>query len=325
MHTSDIVRVVLTRGQPESEHLVDVVVADESGAQRAWGRVDAPVIPRSAIKAVQAVPLLRTGAAAANELSEIEVALAAASHSAEPDQVAAVERWLARIGAGADDLECGSDRPLNEAEDDRMLRAGEAFGPLQNCCSGKHTGFLTIAHHLGLDHQGYIEREHPVQRLVTEATEQFTGLDLSAAVTGRDGCGIPTFSMPAEALAAAMARIVRPGRFDDATAEAATTIARAMVEHPWWVSGTGRPEVTLARVATEPLLTKGGAEGVMVAALPERGWGIAVKSRDGARRGADTALAAVLELLEVVPAGTSRSEVTNKAGTVVGEMYAIVP
>ena len=315
----------LTRGRIESEHIVDAVIADENGPLQVWGRIDAPVIPRSAIKAVQAVPLIRSGAASAFELSEVEIALAAASHSGQTRHVTVVEAWLERLGFGPAQLECGDDRPMYQDEADRLVRSGAPFGPLHNCCSGKHAGFLTIARHLGLDPDGYIERSHPVQQLVVEATEQFCDLDLSAESSGRDGCGIPTFSMPAANLAMALARIVRPGHLDDATAEAATTVARAMIENPWWVSGTGRPEVTLSEAAGEPLLSKGGAEGVFVAALPERGWGIAIKSRDGARRGADAALAGLLETLGVVPAGTATTEITNKAGTVVGEMYPEIP
>lgn len=318
------IRVCLTRDRLESEHLIDAVIADESGAHRVWGRVDAPVIPRSSMKPIQAIPLLRTGAAEAFELSEVELALAAASHTGEAPHVAAVEAWLKRLGFGPEHLECGDDEPIDEDEHERLLRSGAQFGPLFNCCSGKHAGFLTIARHLDLDPADYIDRSHPVQQLVVEVTEQFCDLDLSNQSSGRDGCGIPTFSIPAANLALALARIVRPGRFDDATAEAATTVARTMIENPWWVSGTGRAEVTLSEVASEPLLAKGGAEGVFVAALPERGWGIACKCRDGARRGADTALAGLLEHIGVVPAGTATSEITNKAGTVVGEMYAEV-
>lgn len=320
--TTAPIRVVLTRDRVESEHIVDAVIADENGPIRVWGLFDAPIIPRSAIKPLQAIPLVRTGAAAEFELSEIEIALATASHSGEARHVAAVAAWLERLGYGPDHLECGRDRPIAEDEADRLLRAGEPFGPLYNCCSGKHAGFLTIVRHRGLDPMGYIDRDHPVQQLVVEAIEQFTDLDLSGESNGRDGCGIPTFSIPAANLAMALARIVRPGRFDDATAEAATTVARAMLENPWWVAGSGRPEVTLAAAAVEPLLSKGGAEGVFVAALPERGWGIALKCRDGAHRGAATAIAGALESLGVVPAGSTRTDVTNKAGTVVGEMFA---
>ena len=323
--TAAPIRVVVTRDRVESEHLVDAVIADEGGARMAWGRIDAAVIPRSSLKPVQTIPLLRTGAAAAFDLSEVELALATASHSGEPPHVAAVEAWLDRLGFGPEHLECGADEPIDDDEVERLLRSGGDFGPLHNCCSGKHAGFLTIARHLDLDPAGYISRSHPVQQLVVEATEQFCGLDLSGESSGLDGCGIPTFSIPAENLARALVGIVRPGHFDDATAEAATTVARTMIENPWWVSGTGRPEVELSEVASEPLLSKGGAEGVFVAALPERGTGLALKCRDGSARGARTALAGVLEHLGVVPAGTARSEVRNKAGTVVGELYAEVP
>ncbi|NNC81696.1 MAG: asparaginase [Acidimicrobiales bacterium] len=314
-------RVVLTRDVFESEHLIDVVVSSIDGVTSLWGREDAPIIPRSAIKSIQVIPLLRTGAADAFAVTDTEVALGAASHSAEPDHVAAVAAWLARIGRSEADLECGPDRPIHEESADAMLAAGGSDHPRYNCCTGKHTGFLTIAAHLGLDHHGYIDRGHPVQQLITEAVEEFTGVDLAGVSNGRDGCGIPTFSFPAERLSHAMARLVTPELHEDVTAAATTRIVATLTANPWWVSGTGRPEVTLTEAASEPLIIKGGAEGVVMGALPDRGLGFVVKSRDGSRRGADAAAACLLEQLDVVAHGHSRTVVTNKAGTAVGEQY----
>jgi L-asparaginase II len=210
---------------------------------------------------------------------------------------------------------------MHDVTADAMLAAGGTDHARYNCCTGKHAGFLTIATHLGVDHHGYIERGHPVQQLVTEAVEEFTELDLSSASNGRDGCGIPTFSFPAERLSHAMARLVTPELHDDATAAVTSRIVRALTANPWWVSGTGRPEVTLTEAASEPLIIKGGAEGVVMGALPDRGLGFVVKSRDGSRRGADASAAALLEELNVIPVGHSRSTITNKAGAEVGEQY----
>ncbi len=312
--------VVLTRDVVESVHLVDAVVATTDGPTQVWGDVDAPIIPRSAIKPIQVIPLVRTGAAAAYGVSDVEVSLGAASHSGEPDHIVAVGQWLERIGCSTDDLECGPDRPISVPAADALLSQGEPFGQIHNCCSGKHAGFLTTARHLGFDTAGYIDREHPVQQLVTEAIEEFTGASLSDATNGADGCGIPTFTFPAQQLAHAMARLVTPTAMDAETAAAAERVVASMSENIWWMSGTGRAEHDLGQQASERIVLKGGAEGVFMAALPDRGLGIALKARDGAHRAVDSAMAFVLAHLGVVPEAATRAQITNKAGRVVGEM-----
>jgi L-asparaginase II len=74
------------------------------------------------------------------------------------------------------------------------------------------------------------------------------------------------------------------------------------------------------------LFVKGGAEGVHCAALPELGLGIALKMADGAKRGAERALAEVLAAL-IPKAGTALAEVLdgellNWRGLRVGQLAA---
>ena len=319
----DPLRVVLTRDVVESVHLVDAVISNVNGPTEIFGDVDAPTIPRSAIKFIQVIPLVRTGAADAYGCSDTELALGAASHSGEPQHTEAVAAWLDRIGFAEPTLECGPDRPIHEPSADQLLADGIPFGQLHNCCSGKHAGFLATAKHLGHDPAGYIEREHPVQALITEAIEQFTGLDLSDASSGADGCGIPTFSMPVQTLAVAMARFARPeGAVDAETAAIVRRLHGALLPNHQWIAGTDRTETELASQASEPVMLKAGAEGVFVGVLPDRGLGIACKARDGAYRAANTAIAALLAHLGVVPPEAAEEPTTNKAGTVVGRQYA---
>ncbi len=314
MEKSTPFRVQVSRDSAESEHLVDVCVSSVSEAVSSWGESDRAVIPRSSIKPIQVLPLVRTGAADAFDVSTTELTLGAASHSGEVAHVEAVDAWLARIELDRSALECGADRPISVDEADRLLRAGDSFEAIHNCCSGKHAGFLTIARHLGVDPAGYIDREHPVQQLVTDAIAEFTGVDVHSLSSGVDGCGIPTFAIPLDALALSMARLVS---FDDPATQRVTS---ALSANPFWISGTDRCEVRLVDQATEPLVIKAGAEGVYMAGLPDRGLGIALKARDGASRAAEAAVAAVLAELGVVPESASASTITNKAGTVVGAM-----
>ena len=139
-------RVEVTRGDVvESSHQVDVVVADLAKPVVVWGESDRSVIPRSAIKFIQALPLLRTGAADRYDVSEIELALACSSHSGERDHIEAVAAWLQRIGCSPQDLECGPSAPIGDEAAIEHHRAGAEALPIINCCSGKHAGFLTVA------------------------------------------------------------------------------------------------------------------------------------------------------------------------------------
>ena len=77
--------------------------------------------------------------------------------------------------------------------------------------------------------------------------------------------------------------------------------------------------------AKEPLLLKQGAEGVFMGALPTRGYGFAVKARDGALRASSTAVSRVLDELGAVDSAPLATQITNAEGTVVGTMEAKIP
>lgn len=308
--------IEVTRGDTvESRHLGHAVVADADGRViAAWGESDRPTFPRSAIKPVQALPLVETGAAAAFGLSAEELALAAASHSGEPAHVERVAGWLARLGLSETDLECGPHAPAGEAMRGPWTR-------LHNNCSGKHAGFLTVARHLGVPTRGYVDRAHPVQQLVTAAIHDLTGSRPERTPWGIDGCGIPTFALPLAGLATAMARLAAAGTLAAPRAAAARAILAAMRAHPALVGGSGRFD-TVVMSALPDLVVKGGAEGCHAAILPAQGWGVAVKIEDGAKRAAEVAVLAVLRRMGVVAADAlpdwQAPAVLNAAGQPVG-------
>ncbi len=163
----------------ESRHQASVAIVDPDGAvAAAWGDIDEPVYPRSALKPLQALPLVESGAAAAHGLDQPALAVATASHTGEPRHVEVVGRWLAGVGLGSGDLECGAHAPTNAAAAEALLRAGAAPTALHNNCSGKHTGILTTARHLDLPTAGYTAFDHPVQQLLRDTVGAVTGVDL---------------------------------------------------------------------------------------------------------------------------------------------------
>ena len=321
------VAVEVWRGpRVESRHRVSVMVADGSGRTiLALGDIDRPIYPRSAVKPFQALPLLETGAADALGVTEAELALACASHSAEPSHLELVGSWLARLGVDDEALVCGPHAPLHAASAEALIRAGLQPRKIHNNCSGKHTGMLTLAKHLGVSLEGYAEPEHPVQRLVRATMEELTDGAVERDM-GIDGCGLPTFAMPLRALATAFARFASPEALGPDRARAARRVGEAMRRHPQLVAGTGRC-CSAVMTALPGVLAKTGAEGVYVAAVAGRGLGIALKAEDGAGRAAEVALLAILDRLGLIDGGAAAElasfatpTLRNAAGRIVGRI-----
>jgi L-asparaginase II len=321
--------VEVTRGDiVESIHRGAVaVVAADGTVELAVGDIDRPVFPRSAIKPLQALPLVETGAADAFRLSDAEIALACASHSAEPRHVAVVAAWLDRIGCSQRDLECGAHPPMDPSAAHALALGNTRPSPIHNNCSGKHTGFLAAARHMREPTAGYIGYDHPVQRRVRAALGEMCGCDLATAPVGTDGCGIPQYGLPLRAIALGMARLAAPDRLLPARRAAIERIRRAMAVEPFLVAGTDRFDTAVMTATGGAVLVKGGAEGVYAAIMPSRGLGVALKVDDGAKRAAEVAAGHVLRRLGAISTSAAaqlmaylQPNIHNVAGRVVGHV-----
>ncbi len=324
-------------GIRESAHRGAIAVVDADGAPVAvLGDIERPVFPRSAVKVLQALPLVASGAADQLGLGDEELAVACASHNGEPEHTAVVARMLGRAGLDPAALECGTHWPYREPIQRQMAAAGIAPNALHNNCSGKHAGFLCVACRLagGADPRrfakGYVGPEHPVMQGVTAALQAATGYDLSRTARGTDGCSIPTYAIPLRHLAHAFARVGSGVGLAPAHAEAARRLRSAVARHPFMVGGTGRFDTRVMERLGERVFCKVGAEGVFCAAFPERGLGVAITVDDGNNaRAAEVAMAAVIEAfvgLDAAEAGFMRelSDVTlsNWNGIEVGALRA---
>ena len=268
----------------------------------ALGDVTAPAFPRSAVKALQALPLIEQGAADRFGLSDEELALACASHSGEAAHIAGVERMLAKAGLEPSDLRCGAHWPIAQAAAAAVARSG-APTPLHNNCSGKHAGFLCVARALGVDHAEYWRPQHPVQRLVRSALEDFTGAALAEACCAIDGCSVPTWAVPLRNLAHGFAKFGTGRGISPERARAAARLRQACAKAPWFVAGTGRFCTEIMQLLGQRVFVKTGAEGVYCATLPKQDLGIAVKCDDGASRAAQAIMAAVIARFLPLAAG----------------------
>jgi len=324
---------VLRGDAVESRHTGALAVVDASGAlHTVLGDIDCPVFPRSAVKLLQALPLVASGGAEAYGLTDAELALACASHSGEPEHVATAAGVLARLGLTADALECGTQWPSREPVLRGMVERGELATPLHNNCSGKHSGFVCVAclmaRNAGVEPaefaRGYVAAEHPVMREVSAALSATTGIDVERAPRGTDGCSIPTFALPLRSLALAFARCGTGQGLSDGHARAARRLRQAAAAAPFMVGGTDRFDTRVMQAWGERLFCKIGAEGVYCAALPELGLGLALKIDDGAARAAEAAMAAVAQALlktdDELLRGYSHLPLRNWRGLAVGSM-----
>ncbi|WP_251096732.1 asparaginase [Streptomyces sp. Caat 7-52] len=276
-------------GVVEGMHYGSVVVLGPDGQVRfQLGDIEAAFYPRSALKPVQAVSMLRAGLPLDGEL----LSLAAASHSGEERHLAGARRILELAGLTEDDLRNVPDMPYGPAVRDTWVREGRQPSRLAQNCSGKHAAMLWTAKLNGWSLDDYLDPEHPLQQAVAEIVEDLTGQRVARVTV--DGCGAPLFSVSLHGLARALARITSaaPG-----TPEA--RVADAMREHAEMASGSGRDVAALMR-AVPGLLAKDGFEGVQVAALPD-GTAIAVKIADGANRARIPVAAAALARAGVDP------------------------
>ncbi|MEO6362638.1 MAG: asparaginase, partial [Caldimonas sp.] len=305
-HAMNPVLVEAMRGNAlESAHRGAIAVVDADGTLVAsLGDTLRPIFPRSAIKVLQALPLVESGAADRLGLDDEELAVACASHGGEPKHTAVVARMLGKAGLDVHALECGTHWPYRETVQRQMAAAGREPNALSNNCSGKHAGFLGLACQLcgGVDlrqyARGYVAPEHAVMREVSAAIAAATGCDLGAAPRGTDGCSIPTFAIPLRKLALGFARVGTGRGLSAGHAAAAARLRGAVARQPFMVAGTGRFDTRVAQALGERVFCKVGAEGVYCAALPERGLGVAIKIEDGNNaRAAEVTMAAAIEAL----------------------------
>ncbi|MDI3299525.1 MAG: asparaginase [Bacillota bacterium] len=255
---------------------------------------------RSAAKPFQAMVVLESGAGDEFAISDLELAVIAGSHGGLRSQVALVEGLLGRLHLDRSALVCGPRPPLDAGARRELALAGESPSELHHTCSGKHAGMLAAALALGAPASGYAEADHPVQRRARRLLAEVAGVEEARLGAGVDGCGVPTWYLPLERMAYAYARLARPQELPEAHRASAARVARAMLTHPEMVAGPGEFDTALIQASEGRILSKTGAEGLLCLAIPERGWGMALKEEDGERRALYPAALALLEQLDLL-------------------------
>ncbi len=286
MHPAVVVEVVRS-GFVEGVHRGSVVaLADDGEVAFTVGLPEEPMLPRSAMKPLQAIAMLRAGLDLDGEL----LALACSSHSGEDFHLDGVERILRGAGLTVADLQTPPSLPVGDAPRLAWECAGRAPASLAMNCSGKHAAMLATCVANGWDPATYLDVAHPLQRAIHAAIEELAQEKIG--FTGVDGCGAPLHALTLTGLARAFRAwaLGAGGSAEQRTFSAVRT-------HPQWLGGTDR-DVTALIAGVSGLVAKDGAEAVYAAALPD-GRAVALKIEDGGQRARPPVMAVALQALGV--------------------------
>jgi len=282
----------------ESRHFGAAVVCNIKGdVIESWGNIENLIFPRSALKPMQAIQLVESGASTHYELNNAELSLACSSHQGEKMHQDLVASWLHRLELTEEHLACGPVLPEHTESAHQLLASGQQGCRIHHNCSGKHTGFLTTALHLHIPLDDYHRLDHPLQQLSMDTLSDLADVDLKQFPIGIDGCGLPAPTMPLLQLGRAMARFANPMDLSDSRAQAIYRLHEAINNEPLYIAGHKAVASELNEVTKGAVLAKTGAEGIITAALPELGLGIALKIADGSARAPSVALLAILDHL----------------------------
>ena len=319
-------------GYRESVHSGNVAVVNAQGRLlAAAGDPYALTFPRSALKPIQTLAVLETGAAAAFAFTDAEIALCTASHSAESHHVQGVADMLAKAGLEHAHLRCGAHAPHHLPSAILIYEQRESPQAVHNNCSGKHTGMLAAAKHLQAPLDSYLDIGHPVQQLILDALCEIAEVERKDVAVAVDGCSAPAFGIPLAALALIFARLAHPETAPERHRQALRRVRDAMLAHPGMVAGTDCFCTDLMVAGGGSVVAKAGAEGVYGVGSVDGFFGLAVKVLDGGKRAVEPTVVAALGQLDALSetaqealASYAHPIVKNAAGIDVGEIKSTV-
>jgi L-asparaginase II len=316
----------------ESQHRVMAVVVDERALPMIyWGNTEFLTYPRSAIKMLQALPLVESGAAEAFGFESKHLCLACSSHRGEKRHLEGVAEMMKKSGVQESQLICGSHYPSNEAAAHEMIKRSITPTPICNNCSGKHTGMIATCLHLKENPEGYEKHGHPNQIRLRKVLSETMRIDVNKAHYGTDGCGIPSYAVPLQNMAIGMMALINP-KEGEVRRVAGRRILEAVKHEAFYLSGSDDFTTEVIQKTQGRCIIKNGAEGVFCGVIPEKGWAFALKAEDGASRAAQAATGFLLQKLGVLKDDELTKlkpflepKIKNWKGAEVGSIRVVLP
>lgn len=256
---------LLREGLVESVQHAQAVVCDYRGrVLSVAGDAGYPTFIRSALKPFQAQAATSSGVMERYQLSDRDLAIMCSSHAGEIYQARQAFHILWRAELETSDLQC-------------PIPAGKT-SPLEHNCSGKHAGMLAVCRAHGWPVENYLEKQHPVQRLILQQLADLLKMPADEFICAHDDCGAPTYLMQLDQMATLYAHLASGNSLG------LERIVRSMVHHPELIAGEGRFDTELMKLTQGELVSKSGAEGIQCIGKVGEGMGLAIKANDGSAR-----------------------------------------
>ncbi|HSM83082.1 MAG TPA: asparaginase [Nodosilinea sp.] len=263
--TKELKVQLLREGIVECNHLAHVAVCDSRGRTLSVaGNGELATFIRSALKPFQALAVTAAGALERYHLDDRDLAIMCGSHQGTIEQARQVFHILWQADLDPTALRC----PTPEGKK----------SPLEHNCSGKHAGMLAVCQQRNWPLESYLDRNHPVQKLILDRVAELLGMPADEFICAHDDCGAPTYFMQLSQMATLFAMLSSGNNLD------MERIVRAMTSHPAMVGGPDTFDTTLMELTNGALVSKSGAEGIQCVGRVGEGLGLAIKVIDGARR-----------------------------------------
>ncbi|MBD2105805.1 asparaginase [Nodosilinea sp. FACHB-13] len=263
--TKELEIQLLREGIVEATHLAHVAVCDDRGRTLSVaGNGELGTFIRSALKPFQALAVTAAGALERYSLGDRDLAIMCGSHQGTIEQARQAFHILWQADLDPTALRC-------------PIPAGKK-SPLEHNCSGKHAGMLAVCQQRNWPLATYLDRSHPVQKLILTRISELLGMPSDEFICAHDDCGAPTYFMQLSQMASLFAMLSSGNSLD------MERIVRAMISHPDMVGGPGSFDTTLMNLTHGALVSKSGAEGIQCIGRVGEGLGLSIKVIDGAKR-----------------------------------------
>ncbi|MFH2037265.1 MAG: asparaginase, partial [Candidatus Zixiibacteriota bacterium] len=148
----DLVARVLRGRREESIHYGSIAVVDSKGNLTHYlGDPEFFTFARSSPKPIQAMAMIQSGAADKYSFTPKQISICCGSHVGSDEHKEIVLQNLKAAGNKPENLKCGCHVPIFMEMKKQFPTNDEHKDPLRHNCSGKHSGFLALARHIGED------------------------------------------------------------------------------------------------------------------------------------------------------------------------------
>ena len=233
------------------------------------GAVNDYIFLRSTAKPIQAIPVIESNI----KVTRKELALICASHSGSERHISILKEFLRKHRINPSDLQCGIHQPFNPVPFPNVLH---------NNCSGKHIGMLIACKKNNWDLKNYTDPNHPLQRLILNKIKNLS--EAKKIFIAIDGCSAPTFTLPVINIAKMFSNFTLDKRYLE--------IINAMKLNPYLTGGEGQIDSEIIKVSKGKLVSKVGAEGIIIVAYD--GSCAVVKIADGSQKARSIAILRLL-------------------------------